>query len=189
MIPLRLECFAEDDAQTADAAALEEMRRTARAEGRAEAEAEHAASSDLARLVLAEDVARSLQALSLTWAGAREEVLAGLEPLLRQILGALLPQTAAVALGPLVADAILPLARSATDRPLRLVLHPDDHAAVLPHLPATPVVVEADAAALPGTARILLGAAETRIDPTAATQGILAAVDDLFTLNNELRHG
>ncbi|MDB6452470.1 hypothetical protein [Falsirhodobacter sp. 20TX0035] len=191
MIPLRLESFDENEVLLTDAAELEEIRRLARAEGRAEAEADQAAQMQRAGMELAETLSRSLQDMAFAWNGAREEMLAQFDPLLRQILGAVLPEAASAALGPLVAEAVAPLAAAATARPVRLVLHPEDLAALRPHLPAPtfPLTVDVDPQAPRGTVRVLGGAAETRIDPSAAVTEILSALDDLFTLNQELRHG
>lgn len=191
MIPLRLESFDETEVLLTDAAELEEIRRVAHAEGRAEAEADQAALMRRAELELAETLSRSLQDMAFAWNSAREEMLAELDPLLRQILGAVLPAAATAALGPLVAEAVAPLAATATAHPLRLVLHPEDLAALRPHLPAPtfPLTIDSDPQAPRGTARVLGGATETRVDPSAAVTEILSALDDLFTLNQELRHG
>jgi len=167
------------------------MRLTAHGAGRAEAEAEWATSARRAELALAEDLSRSLQDMAFAWTGAREAMMADLDSLLRQITAAILPPMAAASLAPLVAETLAPLVRTATARPLRLVLNPGDERAIRAHLPvpAFPMTVEADAAILSGTARILSGPSEILIDPSAAVAEILAALDDIFTLNAEVRHG
>lgn len=190
MIPLRLESFDETEVIVTDAVAQEEMCRAAQAAGRAEAEAEHAASDARAAQDLAETVARSLQDLAFTWAGAQDLVVAQVGPVLRQMLAALLPQVAVRALAPVVEAEVLPLLREAAADPLRVVLHPDDLAAVEAHLaPASGLVVQADPATPAGTARILRADTERVVDPAAAVARMLAAMDDLFTLNHERLHG
>ncbi|WP_128254860.1 hypothetical protein [Falsirhodobacter deserti] len=192
MIPLRLEPFGDaSEVVVTDAAALEDVRREARAAGRAEAEAEMAASAEQAEREIAETLSRSLQDMAFAWHGAREQMMQALDPLLRQILNTVLPPMAAAALAPAVADAVLPLAQSATGQPLRLLLHPEDHAAILPRLPDAgfPLVVQTDAAVARGSALIADGLSETLVDPAGAANAILAALDDFFTLNAEVRHG
>lgn len=193
MIPLRLEAFERDEEPVVvtHPSALEEIRRIAREEGRAEALAEAALAADTAERALAEDVSRSLQEMAFAWHGARDQMLEALDPLLRSVLHTVLPPMAAAALAPQVAEAVLPLARQVTGADVRLVLHPDDRAAIEPRLPpaAFPLTIATDVAIPRGTARLLSAGAETRVDPVAASDAILAALDDFFTLCREVRHG
>lgn len=127
----------------------------------------------------AEEVARHLRALALDRDAARDGLLRALAPLLEEIGTCLLPQTARLALGPAVAEALLPLAEALTDRPIRLRAAPAARPVVEEHLArvgAGSFEVVEDAALTDGQVVIAAGMTEARVDLDSATATLVATM-------------
>lgn len=70
------------------------------------------------------EVSRSLQACSFTYLEARGHVLRTLEPLLRDMVAKVLPETAKESLGPMILDFLRPMAAHMANAPVSVTLHP-----------------------------------------------------------------
>jgi flagellar assembly protein FliH len=131
------------------------------------------------------DLARNLQALSFTFQEARSHVLRGLEPLLEEIVGKLLPAIARETLGGIVLDALMPLADALADAPVTLVLNPAVRPAVEPLIAEAtglPLIIEEEASLGEGQVYLRFGACETLVDLDRATTEITTAVRGFFDL-------
>jgi flagellar motor switch protein FliN/FliY len=138
-------------------------------EGRALGEAEARARAG----ALTEELAQALADMAWTYAEARAEVLAGLQPLFAAVTERLLPTAAHAALGPWLAEAVADAARADT-AVLTVAVHPSQAAAVAACLGIAGVSVVADDALGPHAARVK-GRDETLLDLDACLQGIAGA--------------
>jgi flagellar assembly protein FliH len=131
------------------------------------------------------DLARNLQTLAFTYHEARSHVLKAIEPLLLQITARLLPEIAHASLGPVVLEALLPLAEGLADAPVVLVISPPARAAVEALLDQTislPLIVQEEPSLGEGQAYLKLGTSEVEIDLDRATADIAAALRGFFAL-------
>lgn len=192
-MPLRLERFGTDAADIpvpADAGD-EDARLAAYEQGYTAGWEDAGAARQDERSQTEDAVARSLQTLSFTLAEARTQVLLSLRPLLDAIVAQLLPVLAQAAIGPVVRDALMPLAEEMADTPATLHLNPASRAAVealLPPPSALPVTVLEDPALTPGQVVLSFGAAGARVDLDAASAAIDKAIRDYFDLLPSERH-
>ncbi|MBP1805085.1 hypothetical protein [Rubellimicrobium aerolatum] len=152
-------------------------------QGRAEAEAESAH--------LSAELARGLQDMAFGYAEARGQVLAALRPLVELLIERLLPQLAAEALGPWIAQAVLDAARADSAAPLVVDLHPDRIEAVRACLPpGMPATLRPDPALGPNAARLSTLHRESDLDIDACLGAIREALSALIdTSPGLLRHG
>lgn len=139
------------------------------------------------------DLARNLQALAFTYHEARGHVLRSLEPLLREMSSRVLPEIARRALGPMVVEALRPLAAGLAGASIAVVVNPCSRAAVEAALalePALPFALVEEPSLGPGQVYLRFGPSETRVDLDGAIAAIAAAVEDFFHPAEELRrHG
>lgn len=185
---LRLEVFETAETQQRDivvlgSLALEEAKLAAYDTGYGAGweDASLALSEDQTRMRA--DLARNLQSLAFTYHEARAHVLRALEPLLRQILGRLLPVLAQQALAPMVQAHLMPLAEGLVDAPVTLVLNPAVRPAVetfLTQNAGLPILIVDEPSLGEGQAYLRLGAHETHVDLDRATAEISAAVRGFF---------
>lgn len=133
------------------------------------------------------DLARSLQALGFTYQEAREHVLRALGPLLQEVVGRLLPQTARQALAPVIAETLMPLAEQLADAPVTVVLNPAARPAVESLLTraALPFAIADEPTLGEGQAYLRMGSSETHVDLDHATAQIVAAVRGFFGLSEQ----
>jgi flagellar assembly protein FliH len=145
-----------------------------------------AQSEDQARI--GADLARNLQQLSFTYQEARAHILKALEPLLTEIVGRLLPETARETLAPLVLEQVMPLAEELADQPVALVLNPAVRGPVerlVEQATGLPMTIEEEPTLGEGQVYVRLGGAEAKVDLTRATAEIAAAVRSFFSLTEE----
>lgn len=139
------------------------------------------------------DLARNLQALSFTFHEARSHVLSGLQPLLEQIVGRLLPELARESLPGIVLDTLMPLAEQLAEAPVTLVLNPAARPAVEALLEAATGMVlklEEEPSLSEGQVYLRFDRSETLIDLDRATAEITAAVRGFFEMpQKESQHG
>lgn len=157
------------------------------AQGLAQGAAEAEARSDH----LTGELAQSLQDMAFGYAEAREQVLASLKPLFAALADRLLPQAAAEALGPWIAQALSDAAQSDSAAPIVVELHPDRVEAVRACLPpGSPATLRPDASLDRSAARITTPLGESDLDLgacLAAMQEALFALSDANT--GMIRHG
>jgi flagellar assembly protein FliH len=196
MPALRLEDFADGASpeEQAEAALLsEEARLAAYDQGYAAGWEDAAAAQAEDQARLRSDLANNLQALSFTYHEARLHVLRALAPLLEEMVARLLPEVAREALGPVVLDALMPLAEGLASTPVTIVLNPAARPALEPLLqsaPSLPVILEDEPTLGEGQVYLRLDAAETQIDLNRAVARITAAVRGFLDLSvTERRHG
>lgn len=156
------------------------------AAGLAEGRALGAAEARARQGALSEELAQALADMAWTYAEARAEVLAGLQPLLGLVAQRLLPAVAGAALGPWLAE--MAAAAQGDTAALTIAVHPAQVAAVLPHLGASGVAVIADPSLSPHAARVA-GRDETLLDLDACLAGIAAALSAITDPSQRARHG
>lgn len=134
------------------------------------------------------DLARNLQQLSFTYQEARSHILKALEPLLTEIVGRLLPETARETLAPLVLEQVMPMAEELADQPVVLVLNPAVRASVerlIEQATGLPLTIEEEPTLGEGQVYVRLGGAEAKVDLTRVTAEIATAVRSFFSLAEE----
>lgn len=134
------------------------------------------------------DLARNLQQLSFTWQEARAHMLRAVEPLLEEMVGRVLPETAREMLAPMVLEQVMPLAGEMTDQPVALVLNPAVRVAVeglIEQATGLPMVIQEEPTLPEGQVYIRLGATEAQVDLARVTADIAAAVRGFFSLSRE----
>ncbi len=134
------------------------------------------------------DLARNLQQLSFTYQEARSHILKALEPLLTEIVGRLLPETARETLAPLVLEQVMPMAEELADQPVVLVLNPAVRTPVerlIEQATGLPLTIEEEPTLGEGQVYVRLGGAEAKVDLTRVTAEIATAVRSFFSLAEE----
>lgn len=184
-----LEDFAAAPAPPAEPAIsedeLEAARRTAYENGfqAGAADAIAAAEADQARIGAA--LAARVQELGFTYQEAAAHVMSGVEPVLRAMVETLMPPLMAETVGRMILHEVRPLAEEAADIPVRVLVSPDEAAAlrgILGENTPVPMAIVEDASLSAGQAHLRLGQVERQIDLSAALDRItqaLAAVTDL----------
>jgi len=141
------------------------------------------AAQATAEAQLSADVATALRSLALREEEARSQLLASLEPLFAQICTLLLPETARLAIGPVVADAMMPLAEQLVDRPLRLRMSPATRGPVETYLAQTcavPFEMSEDASLGDGQVLLATDRIEVKVDLDAAMAVIVRRIRAFF---------
>jgi flagellar assembly protein FliH len=173
---------------TTEIAAIEEAKLAAYEQGYKAGWDDAAAAQSEDQTRIRADLARNLQQLSFTYQEARAHVLKSLEPLLTEIVGRLLPETARETLAPLVLERTMPLAEDLGDQPMTLVLNPAVRAAVeglIEQATGLPLVVQEEPTLSEGQVYLRLGEVEAKVDLTRVTAEITAAVRGFFSLTQE----
>lgn len=129
------------------------------------------------------EFARNLEDLGFTYQEARSHVLSSLEPLLTQMLQTVLPKALGDAIGPIVSEAMMPLAADMADRPIDVLVSPGSRPALeafLADAGAVPFeIVEKDT--LPdGQIYLRSHDCECSVDLTSAVDRITQAVNALY---------
>ncbi|QCO55719.1 flagellar biosynthesis protein [Pseudorhodobacter turbinis] len=198
MPPLRLEVFetkSDEGAATlvTDLNAMEEARLAAYEQGYAAGWEDAVAAQDSERNQMAADLAHNLQSLNFTYHEARSHVLKGLEPLLMDMVGRLLPEVACAVLAPIVQESLLPMAEKAADTPIQLLFNPAARDVIEPlinHENAPPLVLVEEPTLGEGQVFLRLGDCETRVDLDGVIAEIKDALSDFFTLSTkDQNHG
>lgn len=191
---LQLEVFENQDPGAAsgtvvlDTSALEEARLASYDSGYAAGweDATAAQSGDQSRVRA--DLARNLQTLSFTFQEARAHVLRGMQPLLEEVVGKLLPELARETLGGIVLDTLMPMAEDLADAPVTIVLNPAVRPAIEPLIAEAtglPLTIEEEASLGEGQVYLRFGTVETRVDLDRAVAEIAATLRGFFDLNSK----
>lgn len=170
---------------TLDTIAFEEAKLTAYDKGyRAGWDDAVQAQSDGQEAISAE-LARNLKTLGFTFQDARGHVLHALRPLLQEMVSRLLPEIARDTIAPIALQVLMPLADTAADAPMELVIHPSARSAV-DHLLASadnlPLTVTEEPTLGEGQAFLRLAGSETQIDLDGAITDISAAIRNFYDL-------
>ncbi|MFN4170414.1 MAG: flagellar biosynthesis protein [Pseudorhodobacter sp.] len=198
MAPLRLEVFetspdVENETVITDLNALEEARLAAYEQGYTAGweDAATAQADDQSRLRA--DIARNMQALGFTYQEARSHVLAAVEPLIRELVGHVLPEIARRSLVPMIVEMLMPLAREAADTPAVLTFNPAIRGLidlVLEQAEGLPLTLLEEPSLGEGQVYLRLAGRETRLDLDTTLRRIAEATEEFFTLSTpEARHG
>jgi flagellar biosynthesis/type III secretory pathway protein FliH len=134
------------------------------------------------------EFARNLQDLGFTFHEARAHVMHALEPLLTGIVEKVLPRLIAETIGQTIIEELLPLASTAADAPIEVVVSPDSRPVLETMLSQTtsiPVRVVEEATLAEGQVFLRSGKAERHIDLTGAVDRIGMAINDLYELNDK----
>ena len=134
------------------------------------------------------DLARNLQSLSFTYLEARGHVLKAVEPLMREMVGRLLPQLARDALAPVVLDTLMPLAEELGDAPITLMLNPavrEPVEALVSQATGLPLTLVEEPTLGEGQVYLKLGDIEREVNLDRAVTEISAAVRGFFDLNRK----
>lgn len=134
------------------------------------------------------EFARNLEDLGFTYQEARSHVLSSLEPLLQQMLQVVLPKALEDTIGPLVSEAIMPLAADLADDPIAVLVSPGSRPALEAFLAGAGAVpfeiVEKDT--LPdGQIYLRSRGSERKVDLTGAVERITQAVNALYHVNEK----
>lgn len=190
MPPLQLEIFeaadtAKAEAEPQDLDALDEARLASYEQGYAAGWDDSVAAQGEEKSQLAADLAHNLQSLSFTYHEARVHVLRALEPLLIELVGQFLPEVAKTALGATVLQALLPLAESAADTPIKILFNPASRDAIEPLIRRAngpPLSLVEEPTLGEGQVFLLLGENEIRVDLDEAITEAKSALQDFFNL-------
>lgn len=189
---LRLETFMpqtiglmRDDVSEAEA---EEARLAAYEQGYTAGwdDAAAAQSDDMTRL--RNELGQSLQDMSFTYHEAHSHVLRTLEPLLRDMAGAVLPALSRETLVPILLEEMKPLAAELAGQPVEIATHPDNVALVEEMIRARagfPIIVRSEPTLGRGQAHFCIGTAERIVDLDGAVAAIRGAVAGFFQLEKE----
>lgn len=134
------------------------------------------------------EFARNLEDLGFTYQEARSHVLSSLEPLLQQMLQVVLPKALEDTIGPLVSEAMMPLAADLADNPIAVLVSPGSRPALEAFLAGAGAVpfeiVEKDT--LPdGQIYLRSRGSERKVDLTGAVERITQAVNALYHVNEK----
>lgn len=134
------------------------------------------------------EFARNLEDLGFTFQEARSHVLSTLEPLLTQMLDVVLPKALEQAIGPIVAEAMMPMAADMADTPIDVLVSPGTRPtleAFLQDAGAVPFeIIEKDT--LPdGQIYLRSGESECSVDLSGVVARISDAVGALYHVNEK----
>lgn len=128
------------------------------------------------------EFARNLQDIGFTFHEARNHVLKSLDNLLSELIGGLVPEIAAKAIGAMIVDEVMPMAEVAADTPIQIVVAPSAVPALdalLADYATFPVEILEEPSLCAGQVFLRAGDSEKLIDfskPLAAVSGALLAM-------------
>ena len=133
---------------------------------------------------ISEDFARNLRDLSFTYQEAYAGIIAGMEPLMRQIVEVVLPQIAKDTLAERVAGILMQEIAAHGHQPVELVIAPESAEAlraILPDDPTMPTEIREDSSLAEGQVQLALGTSiEREIDLQEVLGAIGTAVEGFF---------
>jgi len=147
-------------------------------------DAVRAESEDQTRI--AADLARSLQDLGFTFHEARVHVMKMLEPLLNEVFSKVLPSLVPESLSKIIVQDLIPLAESASDGPVEVVMSPNNRAALEPIILANtslPMTITEEPSLAEGQVYFRTGKIERSIDLANVIERIGAAVSAVYAIN------
>jgi flagellar assembly protein FliH len=146
-----------------------------------------------ARSAVSAELSRNIQELGFTYHEARAHVMSGIEPLLRTLIGKVLPEVVAATIGPAILEELAAVAETAADAPVTILVSPESHDTVAEFLAEStslPFRLVAEPTLGEWQVFFRLGDHERRLDLTEVLDRILARLS-AFTDQNEkvLKHG
>ncbi|WP_343080489.1 flagellar biosynthesis protein [Ostreiculturibacter nitratireducens] len=138
------------------------------------------------------DLARNMLDLSFSYHEARIHVLRAMEPLLQEMVAKVLPAVARQSIGPIVLEALGPLAAEIADTPISVVLNPASLETVSSFLDPNgqiPLRFVEEANLGEGQVHLQFGDTETRIDLDGVISAIGAAISAYFETQKETADG
>jgi len=133
---------------------------------------------------ISEDFARNLRDLSFTYQEAFAGIIAGMEPMMRQIVEVVLPQIAKDTLAERVAGILMQEIAAHGHQPVELVIAPESAEAlraILPDDPTMPTEIREDTSLAEGQVQLALGTSiEREIDLQEVLGAIATAVEGFF---------
>jgi len=133
---------------------------------------------------ISEDFARNLRDLSFTYQEAFAGIIAGMEPMMRQIVEVVLPQIAKDTLAERVAGILMQEIAAHGHQPVELVIAPESAEAlraILPDDPTMPTEIREDSSLAEGQVQLALGTSiEREIDLQEVLGAIATAVEGFF---------
>ncbi|SIS58765.1 FliH/SctL family protein [Phaeovulum vinaykumarii] len=188
-LPFQLETFEVADPRTSAQEVrmtpieLDEVKAASYEQGYAAGWDDALAAQEAETARLHAELARSLQELSFTYAEARGHILQSLEPLLRDMVDAVLPTLARETLAAHVLEQIRPEAERLADMPISVAVSPLSRAAVEGFLTERcnlPLSFVEEASLSEGQVYLRMGDAGTRIDLDSVLKSISGAVTTFF---------
>lgn len=135
----------------------------------------------------------SFKDLSFSFHEARNHILQGIEPLIREVVDKILPTFSKQGLPDLVAERLNAALGEATDRPVVLSVSPASRAAVeaaLPSSPGFPITIKEESTLSDGQVFLNFGASEESLDLDETLSSLQIAVREFFEINKKAQnHG
>ncbi|MFV2037798.1 MAG: flagellar biosynthesis protein [Paracoccaceae bacterium] len=154
-------------------------------------DASQASASDQSKI--SAEFSRNLQDLGFTFFEARSHVMRSLEPLLSAMADTLLPELVSASMGQRIAEELLPLAETAADTPIEIVVSPASRAALEPLLAAAttvPLTLSEEPSLGEGQVHLRSGKMEKQIDLGGAVQRVSEVILAMSQDNEKVfRHG
>lgn len=189
---LQLEDFAPAGPDLAEAFAPppavlgEEQRLAAFEEGYRAGWDDAAAAQSEEQTQISSDFAGNLRDLAFTFHEARGHVLAGIRPLIEDVVAKLLPEIARQSLPHLVSEELSAMLEQGADKPVRLLVAAGDRAAIEAIVPGEvgfPLQIVEEPSLAQGQVWLRLGERESAIDVSGAVEAIAARIADFFSLS------
>ncbi len=173
-------------------AALEDLRLQSYEQGFRAGWDDAVAAADSEAQTLRDTLAGNLADLSFTYAEAHRHVLIAIEPLLRDMVGKVLPAVARDAIAPMVLEQVMPVARELAGTPIDIVANRATGALLAPIVaaaPGIPLRIVEEPTLGDGQCHLRFADRERLIDLDAVIAAIGEAVADFFDRNdNERQH-
>lgn len=190
MPPFALEDF---DARAAAAPApsiaeaeVEQIRRDAYENGFQAGATDAVAAFEADEARISSELVTALTDLSFGFHEASAHVMSNVAPVLKAVVGTVLPRMMSETVGYTILEAVGPLVEEASGIPVRLLVSPDEAPAIRRIIGETadvPFVIVEDPALERGRANLKIGDAERQIDVSGVIDRISAAVDAVTELN------
>jgi len=139
------------------------------------------------------EFARNLQDLGFTFHEARNHVMRAMEPLLSEIVSKVLPSVVSETIGQTIIEELLPLAETASDTPIEIVIAPGSRESLetlLDENIAVPITIVEEETLADGQVYLRMGSIERHIDMTTTVDKIGHAIQAVYELNDKaMTHG
>ena len=138
------------------------------------------------------DLGRNLQDLTLTYQDARAHVLQALDPLLRDMVGKVLPMVARASLAHVVLEHLRPEAEAIAAAPVQVIANPATLPQIREMLSSADMPLRYVEEPSLGECQVYLrtGAQETRVDLDGVIEAIAQAIDAYYRIDpTEKNHG
>lgn len=165
---------------------VEQVRRAAYENGFQAGAADAVAAFQAEDTRLTAELVTALRDLSFGFHEAATHVMTNVTPVLKTVVDTVLPRLMSETVGYTILEAMEPLVEEAAGIPVRLLVAPDDAAAirqVIGESADVPFVIVEDPTLDRGRANLKIGAVERQIDVSGVLDRISAAVDAVTELN------